>query len=309
MKTIFKTILTVITVAFFVFAAASCKTTSALYEPEKQAGRMFWKIEGTDKKGKPSAVYILGTIHIGDERLYPLADETADAFINADQIAAEISSSDMTILQQEIQMKIKGSYLRADGRNVMQFLEPGQVETIKELMGQNAASLALFEPWVLQLVINQLMMQKTGYNPEYGLDNQLMNTAKLAGKTWTGLDDIETQLDILSAGSYSEQIYWLKELLSSVSEGGDYKEQIDELYNAYLEDDIQKIAQIYEESRTAKDPSMQKATDEKNRMMIDERNKKWAAKIKKWLNEGGNTFIFAGCLHFAGDRSVFTFLK
>ncbi len=309
MKIKLKNILTVIAAALFIFVSASCKTTSSLCEPEKQAGRMFWKIEGTDKKGNPSAVYILGTIHIGDQRLYPLPDEIADAFTMADRIAAEISSSDMAILEQEIQLKIKGSYLRADGRNVMKYLEPEQQETVKELMGQNAAPLALFEPWVLQLVINQVMMQKAGYNPEYGLDNQLINTAKLAGKKWTGLDDIETQLDILSAGSYNDQIYWLKEILDSAFGDGDFKEQIDELYNAYLEDDIQKIAQLYEESRTAKDPSMQKATDEKNKMMNDERNKKWAAKIKKWLNEGGNTFIFAGCLHFAGDRSVFTFLK
>ena len=58
----------------------------------KTDSRAFWRIDGTDKNGNPSTVYIQGTFHLGDERIFPLSEEVQQAFINADRHAGEIST-------------------------------------------------------------------------------------------------------------------------------------------------------------------------------------------------------------------------
>ncbi|MBP5175364.1 MAG: TraB/GumN family protein, partial [Treponema sp.] len=45
-----------------------------------------------------------------------------------------------------------------------------------------------------------------------------------------------------------------------------------------------------------------------NEALLTKRNKAWAEKIKGYLNEGGETFIFAGSMHFLGKDSVFKYL-
>ena len=41
--------------------------------------RLFWRIDGTDASGNPSTVYIQGTFHLGDERIFPLSEEVINA--------------------------------------------------------------------------------------------------------------------------------------------------------------------------------------------------------------------------------------
>jgi uncharacterized protein YbaP (TraB family) len=46
---------------------------------------MFWRITGTDAAGKQATVYIQGTIHLGDDRLYPLSGSVLNAWNSADR--------------------------------------------------------------------------------------------------------------------------------------------------------------------------------------------------------------------------------
>ena len=43
--------------------------------------------------------------------------------------------------------------------------------------------------------------------------------------------------------------------------------------------------------------------------IMEKRNENWAAQIKTFLEEGGNTFIFVGAAHLIGENSVFEYLK
>ncbi len=80
---------------------ASCATTGKGSAPAtltETPARMFWRIDGTDKNGNPSTVYVQGTFHVGDDRLYPLADMVVEAWGTADRLMAEISDEDYATL-------------------------------------------------------------------------------------------------------------------------------------------------------------------------------------------------------------------
>ena len=89
----FKTILGVFILALVL---TSCASTSASKKAPatltKTDSRAFWRIDGTDKNGNPSTVYIQGTFHLGDERIFPLSEEVQQAFVNADRHAGELST-------------------------------------------------------------------------------------------------------------------------------------------------------------------------------------------------------------------------
>ena len=89
-----KAILGAFILALVLTSCASTPSASkkALATLTKTDSRAFWRIDGTDKNGNPSTVYIQGTFHLGDERIFPLSEEVQQAFVNADRHAGEIST-------------------------------------------------------------------------------------------------------------------------------------------------------------------------------------------------------------------------
>ena len=71
---------------------------------------------------------------------------------------------------------------------------------------------------------------------------------------------------------------------------------------------MKKMEELFTQSNEDEensDPLYQQYHD----LVYTNRNKDWAEDITNYLNEGGTTFIFAGCAHWLGDDSVFHYLK
>ena len=81
---------------FFTFVLFGCigkpKTERAVLI--KRPERMFWEI----KKGDAS-VFVLGTIHVADNRFFPLDDAILAAFDSADVLVSEVGALDMNAMQ------------------------------------------------------------------------------------------------------------------------------------------------------------------------------------------------------------------
>ena len=54
---------------------------------------VFWEINGKDKNGEDSKLYVLGTFHLADERLQ-IPEKVIQAFDSADRLVGEMSSND-----------------------------------------------------------------------------------------------------------------------------------------------------------------------------------------------------------------------
>ena len=86
---------------------------------------MLWRIDGTDKNGNPSVVYVLGTFHFATDEIYPFSDEILNAWNNADRLVAEISYDDQIRFTNEIlPAMLEESQKLAVGRNVIDELSP-----------------------------------------------------------------------------------------------------------------------------------------------------------------------------------------
>ncbi|MBQ0167452.1 MAG: TraB/GumN family protein [Treponema sp.] len=166
----------------------------------KEDSRMLWSINGTDRNGNPSKIYVQGTFHIADGRCYPVSDLVEEAFFSADRIFGEISGEGNIELNIRMPSIYEESMARANGRLLSDNLSDEDVLLLIQLAGEDVFNtLNQFEPWVL--------------------------------------------------------------------------------------------------------------TEEYEKVLIFDRNEKWAGIFEDILEEGGTTFVYAGTLHFVGDHSVFKHME
>lgn len=309
-KSFIKTFVAICTTVF-VISLFSCATTQKNAATVEETARMFWTINGTDSAGNPSKVYILGTIHVGDEEIANLPSEIDQAFASADRYVAEISSADMKRLQQETIKLVANSIIKAGGKNIIDYLDDDEIDMLESMFGDAFYNFTYLEPWALTSTISIMQYATSGLTAEYGLDNNLMAELESDDIEWEGLDSLKTQMDILSFGTYDEQLYMLKDTIDSIIDPTEINQYINKLYQAYLAGDSEAVGQLEEDEEFNKetDPKMQKFLESYMKAVFIDRNEAWAKKIANYLKQGGNTFIFAGCGHFSGDNSVFKFLK
>lgn len=295
----------------FISCASSDKSKRAVLT--KEPARFFWKISGTDKNGMPSTVFVQGTFHLADDKVYPLADTVLAAWDSADRVAGELSQTDIATLSTSINDLIQKSYENAEGRNVMDYLnEDEQKKIAPYLLALGGGSqVVVCEPWVLNTILSTLAVTGTGLVAEKSLDTYFMTKAVQEGKTQESLDTLQTQLDVIKFGSYDEQIVMLKQTIRSFDTRDKQNEQINELYDAYVTDDEKKIIKIASQEMDDAELSEEEEDVLKryDQAVLYDRNNSWAQKIASWIDEGGTTFIFAGTLHFVGKDSVFDYMK
>ena len=285
--------------------SASKKAPATLTKTDSRA---FWRIDGTDKNGNPSTVYIQGTFHLGDERIFPLSEEVQQAFVNADRHAGEIST------QGYVDLAAAGPQLNApnkDGKLVTDHLTEEEKAFVEYAFGENLAIVNPLEPWQIKTALALLIYTNTGLSSEYGLDNSFVATLSQMGKEWDGLDELQVQLDIITFGDYDTQIKMLKDILKvflDEKESEELTKSTVELYESYVNDDMKTMEKLLTMSNKKDEDSDQLYIDY-NHMVFRDRNQEWAQDITNYLEEGGTTFIFAGCGHWLGPDSTFKFLK
>ncbi len=295
---------------FLAVLLTSCASTpkKAPATLTKTESRAFWRIDGTDKNGKPSTVYIQGTFHLGDASIFPLSDEVQQAFLHADRHAGEISTKGYAELAQ------LGPVLNApnkDGKLVTDYLNDEEKAFIQATFGENLEIINPLEPWQFTTALSMLVYLNTGLSAEYGLDNNFVASLSQLGKEWDGLDELKVQIDILTYGDYDTQIRMLKDVIKAFineEEAVKLTERTVGLYASYYYDNLDEMEKLLLESDEEEEASDQLYVDYHN-MVFRDRNKEWAKDITNYLNEGGTTFIFAGCGHWLGPDSTFNFLK
>ena len=275
----------------------------------KNPERMFWTISGTDSKGNPSYVHILGTIHVGDEKLYPLEENVLAAWNRADHLVAEVALVDIKDNLMPKVMEAMYKSVLPNGQSILNDLSDEETSMLIETMGEKLTSVySKFQPWISTLMCQSVYISSLGFETGYGLDNNLYALAAQSERDVEGLDSLQTQMDIITFGDYDTQISLLKGLLDELIAKKTIKEHLDKLYDAYLKNDAEALAKLSE--KTISDDKEKNSIYEKyyNKLYI-ERNEAWAKKIAKYLKAGGETFIFAGAAHFTVDKTVFYYLE
>ena len=277
-----------ITKKFILFIHALVLTASLAFsqkaELSKEDARFFWKITGTDKNGLPSYVFFQGTIHVGTEDLKKLGPECLKILLKS----------------------------HTKNKNCKDFLTQEQLEVLNKILGEKAVNAySRYEPWFMQMNLeNGILLNIIGRKEEYGIDLYLENLAIESGRKVIGLDTLETGLNLLRYGDYEfQKNYLIMQIDSMAGENEEiWVEEFCKMEKMYMEDNTEGMAQLLDSSRK-EECSIFPLSAEYNEFVMEKRNENWAAQIKTFLEEGGNTFIFVGAAHLIGENSVFEYLK
>ncbi|RJE88677.1 polysaccharide biosynthesis protein GumN [Paenibacillus sp. 1011MAR3C5] len=260
-----------------------------------QESRGFmWKVE---KDG--NAVYMLGSIHVANEAMYPLRDEIMDAFMEADHLALEIDFTS----EGDMEDFISSINTYKDGTTLQNHISEETHQYVRELLtelGYESYSLDQYKPWFASLVLDELGRDESEYKAELGIDEYFMNLAEESKLPIIGLESSESQLNMLN--NFSDRIQ--EEMLyGSIASFYMEEEPVKDLSDMWINGDLDMLAEMAVQT--------QKADEEYYKAMLQDRNVLMAEKIDAFLRDGKSEtyFVVVGALHMAGEHGLVTLLE
>ena len=267
--------------------------------------RFFWEI-----KGNKGSIYVLGTVHVADKSFYPLERNVLRAFDKADRLVSEIGGKkELEAFTAELQTIIIKNINTDPKKSLLNVLSEDELAFLYEMIGDDAVhQLALFNPWILNTVLTQLLMNKAGLNAGDGIDMYLMQRAE--NKKIAALDTAEQQIAVLSYGTFEDQLAILKDSIQALRDIDKSMEEIHKIRDLYLSNNRKELSSLLVElllevSSSFSEKKVQAYID----ALLTDRNRTWAQKFDEYLREGGNTFVFAGAAHFLGKSNVFEIMR
>jgi len=250
---------------------------------------MIWII-----KGDANIVYLLGSIHVLRESDHPLPEVLEMIYDEAEQLVMEIDMDDLDLVS-TMQFLTSHGVLKGDQtlRDVMGPEMYAAAEAAAAAIDIPIEMLAKTEPWLAAITVEEMVMNRAGFNAAHGIEMYLTNKAVADGKAITGLETIEEQLGFLDGLSIDTQNRWL---LQSMSEAERTEKVIVELIAAWRRGDTAFL----EETLLSEFDEYPELHD----LILINRNKKWVGPIMALLNEDDDYLIVVGAAHLVGEESL-----
>lgn len=258
---------------------------------------LLWKVTGPGD----SRVYLLGSFHLLRAQDYPLAADVDQAFAASKRVVFELSPQDMQSPQ--LTQKMLQAAVRTDGTELKRDLDPATWTKLQAYATANNLPLAQLQgmkPWFVGLTITLGQFTKMGLDPNLGLDRHFMQRAATAGKPTSGLEDIDTQVGVLSGMSAAEQQQMVAEALDQADKA-DVEGR--KLHDAWRRGDDKLLWTSMAAQMRGEYPQLYKRIN-------TDRNDAWVPKLQQYLQAGqGGTLVVVGTLHLLGDDGLVDKLK
>jgi uncharacterized protein YbaP (TraB family) len=252
----------------------------------KDVDPALWVVKDAD-----TTIYLFGSVHILKPGLGWFDDGIKTAFDSSDQLILELvepPAAEAQALFGKLAMDQQGKALRSK----MTDADRAVYEAAVTKLGIPAAALDPFDPWAAAITISLLAMQKSGFDPNSGVEKQLTAAANVAKKPIAGLETMEFQLGVFDTLPESEQVAFLVETAKQIDDAG---ANMDKMVDLWAAADAEKLAQLMNEGMTSR--TLYDA-------LLTKRNANWAKWISARMAKPGVTFIAVGAGHLAGETSV-----
>lgn len=272
-------------------------------DTEEEASRgLFYRVEGGDND-----IYLFGTIHFGNEDMYPLHDEVYDAFGESDVLCLELDMTEISDVEMSGMVMQVGMY-----QDDTKMTDVVSEETFEEFFaavegpGVDRNMLNRFKPWLAAMELSVLSIMKAGYNPEMGVEGYLTEKAEERGDMEVmGLETIAQQLSPYAKLSDESQAIYLENTLQELDKA---EEVMDDIISSWK---IGNVEQYAEERERSIEEAETDSLRELQIAFLDDRDKQMTDVIEELLHDdSGHTYFAAvGSLHLAGENSIVHLLE
>lgn len=254
----------------------------------------MWRMDGADNR-----VYLLGSIHLLRPGDHPLPAVIDEAYADADTLLMEMDVDDADPLQAQKLVNELG-LIQGDRKLVDLMGEGpyGRAETFANAVNIPLGMLSSAEPWLAAITVEQLMLQRIGFDPKYGVEHYLAGKAEADGKDVIGLETIREQLEFLDNMSLAAQRALL---LQSLEESAEIAKVMDELVRAWRYGDLEFLeTRMLDEMRDY--PELYEA-------IVVDRNRRWVKRVEALAKEPDDYLVVVGALHLIGEDGLPTLLE
>ncbi len=278
--------LAVLAAGFGAAAPAAARAT----EPVRTA---LWLVADAD-----TTIWLFGTFHIlppGQEALSPWARR---AFDGSDLLVVEAvlpeDPAELTPLLVELGAA-------RDGKALSARLTPAQAARLAgaaRTAGLDPATLEPLRPWLAATTLATSALSAAGLSHDAGADMRLKAEARAAGKPVAALETARQQFSFLAGLPEREETAML---VATLDDLGALEGEMRPLLRRWLRGDADGVARALNRSL--------RATPELSRVLLAERNARWAAWIDDRLDQPGVVFMAVGVGHLGGPESVQAMLE
>lgn len=262
--------------------AATAATTATV-----DADPALWVI----KKGD-ATVYLFGTVHVLKPGLSWFDEEVKAAFDRSNRLILELPDVDEAA-SQPLVLKLATDTSGVALTQKLPAADRAAYEKALTGLGIPTAAFDKFEPWFAAINLGLIPLLKLGYDPNSGAEKTLLAAAKKVKKPVAGLESLEQQLGYFDSMPEKLQIKYLGETVKDLPKAG---ATIDTMVAEWAKGDPDALAKTLNEGLDAQ-PELAK-------LLLADRNKRWAVVINDLLSRPGTTFIAVGAGHLAGKASV-----
>ena len=248
------------------------------------------------KKGN-ATVYLFGTVHVLKPGLSWFDEEVKAAFDRSDRLILELPDVDEAA-SQPLVLKLATDTSGVPLTQKLPAADRVAYEKALTGLGIPTAAFDKFEPWFAAINLGLIPLLKLGYDPNSGAEKTLLAAAKKEHKPVAGFESLEQQLGYFDTMPERLQIKYLDETVKDLPKAG---ATIDKMVAQWAAGDPDALGVTLNEGLNAQ-PELAK-------ILLADRNKRWAAVINDLLSRPGTTFIAVGAGHLAGKVSVQNQLK
>lgn len=252
----------------------------------------LWKVADKD-----TTIYLFGTIHLLKPQTRWFEGKIKTAFDASDELVIEMVQP----TDGEAQTIVLPRALDPDGPPLTKKLTPedaARYRTALTSVGLDPVGLEPFEPWFVSTLVAMAPMQKLGYDVESGAEKILTAQAKSAGKKIGALETMEEQIGFFDTLPEDVQIKFLN---AAVKEMPEAPKVTAAMVGSWATGEPDKLAAVMNDGMDAQ-PEIKK-------VLLTDRNSRWADWIAKRLEQPGTVFVAVGAGHLAGSESVQAKLK
>jgi uncharacterized protein YbaP (TraB family) len=259
------------------------------------AGHSFlWKATG-----RGGVVYLAGSVHMLSQEYYPLNAAVERAFKESDLLVEEVDLNEMLAPASQVQTLMRG--MLPAGQSLDKLLSPATLALVNRFtagLGDAAQPLKQFKPWMLAIAIEGLELQKSGFDPNLGLDKHFFDLAHAEGKTVQGLETVEYQISRFDEMTNEQQDRFLGDTLKELDTE---KASVSKLADAWKSGDAPAVERIV-------------LADLKNdavmyQRLLVERNRNWLPTLEALFSRRGHAFVVVGAAHLVGPDGLLQMLK
>lgn len=171
-----------------------------------------------------------------------------------------------------------------------------QIETNK--LGLPLEMVDRLEPWVAAMTLAQMQLMKLGFDPQQGVEMQLVARARSDKKEITGFETMPEQLGFLDALPPADQIRFLD---MTIEEMHETEKSVDDLVKAWRTGNSRKLAALLSEEFDIA-PGLYTT-------LVTDRNRRWMPELEKLLNDDKNYLVVVGALHLVGKGGLLELTK